>query len=239
MISDRDRASPKPRRDLQAERLAAALLRLEGYADVEPQAPLGGPDGRADILCSRGGYAYVAAVYFPPTAQSFDDVVGKFDHDLVGATRRGRNAFAFFTNQRLTRSQREALKQRALDENLECEVYDVERIVGALDEATGYGLRAAYLGLPMTDAEQISYFARREHLAETVLDRNTAELRRVVEMMARLESHGRVVAETVRTIARTAGDPREVPALRLVDPLSVGELTAEPGVERLSWSLLS
>ena len=40
----------------QAERLAAALLRLEGYSDVGPQAPLGGPDGRADILCSRGGY---------------------------------------------------------------------------------------------------------------------------------------------------------------------------------------
>jgi hypothetical protein len=63
----------------QAERLAAALLRLESYADVEPQAPLGGPDGRADILCSRAGYAYVAAVYFPPTAQTFNDVVEKFD----------------------------------------------------------------------------------------------------------------------------------------------------------------
>jgi hypothetical protein len=82
----------------QAERLAAALLRLEGYADVEPQAPLGGPDGRADILCSRGGYAYVAAVYFPPTGQTFSDVVEKFEHDLAGATRRSRNAFAFFTN---------------------------------------------------------------------------------------------------------------------------------------------
>lgn len=221
----------------QAERLAAALLRLEGYAGVEPQAPLGGPDGRADILCSRGGYAYVAAVYFPPTEQSFNDVVKKFNHDLVGATRRGRNAFAFFTNQRLTRSEREALKQRALNQKLECEVYDVERIAGALDEAAGYGLRAAYLGLPMTDAEQISYFARREHFAETALDRNTAELRRVAGMMARLESQGRVVAETMRTIARATGEPGEQPPLRLVDPLSVGELTGEPGVQRLSWSL--
>jgi hypothetical protein len=221
----------------QAERLAAALLRLEGYADVEPQAPLGGPDGRADILCSRGGYAYVAAVYFPPTAQTFNDVVEKFDHDLAGATRRSRNAFAFFTNQRLTRSERGALKQRALNQNLECEVYDVERIAGALEEAAGYGLRAAYLGLPMTDAEQISYFARREHLAETALDRNTAGLRHVAGMMARLESQGRVVAETMRTIARATGEPGELPPLRLVDPLSVGELTGEPGVQRLSWSL--
>jgi hypothetical protein len=157
--------------------------------------------------------------------------------DLAGATRRGRNAFAFFTNQRLTRSERGALKQRALNQNLECEVYDVERIAGALDETAGYGLRAAYLGLPMTDAEQISYFARREHLAETALDRNTADLRRVAGMMARLESQGRVVAETIRTIARATGEAGEPPPLRLVDPLSVGELTGEPGVQRLSWSL--
>jgi hypothetical protein len=34
-------------------------------------------------------------------------VVKKLDHDLAGATRRGRKAFAFFTNQRLTLSQRE------------------------------------------------------------------------------------------------------------------------------------
>lgn len=221
----------------QAERLAAALLRLEGYADVAPQAPLGGPDGRADILCSRGGYAYVAAVYFPPTEQTFNDLVVKFDHDRVGATRRGRNAFAFFTNQRLTRGERATLKERALNHNLECEIYDVERIAGALDEAGGYGLRAAYLGLPMTDAEQISYFARREHLVETALDRNTAELRRVAAMMARLESQGRAVAETMRTIANVASEAGGLPPLRLVDPLSLGEVTGEPGVQRLSWSL--
>ncbi|MFZ5780399.1 MAG: Fic family protein [Pseudomonadota bacterium] len=177
------------------------------------------------------------AVYFPPTDQTFNDVMAKFDHDLVGAIRRGRNAFAFFTNQRLTRSQREALKQRALEKKLECEVYDVERISGALDEAAGYGLRAAYLGLPMSDAEQISYFARREHAAETALDRNTAELRRVGGMMARLEAQGRVVAETMRTIGRVTGEPGELLPMRLVDPLSLGELTGEPGVQRLSWSL--
>jgi fido (protein-threonine AMPylation protein) len=221
----------------QAERLAAALLRIEGYADVEPQAPLGGPDGRADILCFRGDYAFVAAVYFPPTLQSFSDVFDKFDHDLAGATSRSRNAFAFFTNQRLTLGERGSLKQRALEKNLECEIYDVERIAGALDEPAGYGLRAAYLGLPMADAEQISYFARREHLSETALNRNTAELRRVAEMMARLELHGRAIANTVRTIAQTISLPGELPPLRLIDPLSVGELSAEPGVQRASWSL--
>jgi fido (protein-threonine AMPylation protein) len=221
----------------QAERLAAALLRLEGYADVEPQAPLGGPDGRADILCSRGGYTYVAAVYFPPTEQTFKSVVEKFDHDLLGAIRRGRQAFAFFTNQRLKLKHRRTLKQRALEKKLECEVYDRERIAGALDEAAGYGLRAAYLGLTMTDAEQVSYFTRREHVAETALDRNTAELRRVATMMARIEAQGRVVAESIRIIAKATGEVADLAPLRLVDPLSVGELTSEPGAQRISWSL--
>lgn len=34
-----------------------------------------------------------------------------------------------------------------------------------------------------------------------------------------------------------SGGPGELSPLRLVDPLSVGELTGEPGVQRLSWSL--
>jgi hypothetical protein len=54
----------------QAERLAAGLLRLEDYADIEPQAPLDGSDGRADILCSRGGYAYVASTFRLPNRPS-------------------------------------------------------------------------------------------------------------------------------------------------------------------------
>jgi hypothetical protein len=49
----------------QAERLCAALLDLEGYVDIDPQHPLGGPDDRKDVVCRRGRRKYVAAVYFP------------------------------------------------------------------------------------------------------------------------------------------------------------------------------
>ena len=221
----------------QAERLAAGLLRLEGYASVEPQAPVGGPDGRADILCSRGEYNYVAAVYFPATAQPFSDVVTKFDHDLLGVTKRRRRAFVFLTNQRLTLKQRSNLKHRALKRGLECEVYDVERIRGLLDEASGYGLRAAYLGLTMSEVEQISYFARREHVADTAIERNTAELRRVTGVIARVEAQGRVVAASMRVIAEAGGYGNELPPIRLVDPLAIGELTREPGLQPISWTL--
>lgn len=221
----------------QAERLCAGILRLEGYADVEPQSPLGGRDGRADIFCSRGGYTYVAAVYFPPTNQIFKDIFEKFNHDIEGATRHQRRAFAFFTNQRLSRGERGNLKEFALKRNLECEIYDVERIAGALDEASGYGLRAAYVGISMNHDEQIAYFVRRENYAETALDRNTTELKRIASMISRIESQNRHVAATVRTIAKGAIDPADFESMRFVDPLSVGEITGEPSTPPLIFSI--
>jgi hypothetical protein len=48
----------------QAERLAAAVLRLSGYEEIDPQNPLGGPDGKKDILCQKGGLTWVAARRF-------------------------------------------------------------------------------------------------------------------------------------------------------------------------------
>lgn len=213
-----------------AERMVAALLRVEGYQNVEPQAPLGGPDGRADVLCDRGGYSYVAAAYFPPTNQEYDDVVEKFDHDIVGAITRKRNAFAFFTNQRLTRGERKKLKENALAKSIECEIYDVERISGMLDAPSGYGLRAAYLAIAMSEAEQIAYFASRESLADAAIDRNTAELRLLTAKVAGLEAQTRVVAHTMKTVAFASGVDNTIPPMRLVDPLPMGELTQSSSV---------
>lgn len=208
----------------QAERLVAALLRVEGYQNVEPQAPLGGPDGRADVLCDRGGYSYVAAAFFPPTNKEYKDVVEKFDHDIMGVSTRRRSAFAFFTNQRLTRAERNTLKTTALGKGIECEVYDVERISGMLEVPSGYGLRAAYLAIPMSDAEQIAYFASREDLADAAIDRNTAELRLLRVKVSGLEAQTRVVAHTMKTVAFASGAEHTVPTMRLVDPLPMGEL---------------
>lgn len=218
----------------QAERMVAALLRVEGYQNVEPQAPLGGPDGRADVLCDRGGYSYVAAAYFPPTTQDYDDVVDKFDHDLVGVITRTRSAFAFFTNQRLTRGERKRLKDKALAKSIECEIYDVERISGMLDAPSGYGLRAAHLAIAMSDAEQIAYFASREGIADAAVDRNTAELRLLTAKIAGLEAQTRVVAQTMKTVAFASGVENSVPPMRLVDPLPMGEVTQPPSVPAIT-----
>ena len=44
-----------------AERMCLQLLSMEGFTDLYPQCPLGGPDGRKDILCTKNGWEYVAA----------------------------------------------------------------------------------------------------------------------------------------------------------------------------------
>ncbi|WP_027343597.1 hypothetical protein [Hamadaea tsunoensis] len=57
-----------------AERLAADLLQLDGYTEVDPQATLDGPDGKKDILVRYRGQLMVVAVYFPPTQPSFAEI---------------------------------------------------------------------------------------------------------------------------------------------------------------------
>ncbi len=69
----------------QAERLAAAILAISGYDEIDPQAPLGGPDTRKDIVCTKGGRRWIGAVYFPSTPNRYSALKKKFLHDLQGA----------------------------------------------------------------------------------------------------------------------------------------------------------
>jgi fido (protein-threonine AMPylation protein) len=141
----------------QAERLCAGLLHAEGFTDIDPQCPLGGPDGRKDILCSRDGRLWVAAAYFPPTPATATDVKKKFVHDFAGVARHGRNAFVFFTNQPITPGERAVLA--AATGGVPVELYHQERIRSILDSPKGYGLRFEYLRIAMTEEEQSSLFS--------------------------------------------------------------------------------
>ena len=71
----------------KAERLAASALRLSGYEEIDPQSPLGGPDGKKDILCRKGGLTWVGAVYFPNAPTRFPTIKKKFKSDLDGMPR--------------------------------------------------------------------------------------------------------------------------------------------------------
>jgi hypothetical protein len=92
-----------------AERLCAGILEISGYTDVDPQAPLGGPDDKKDILARRRGLSFVAAVFFPPTLQSFSNIQDKFVKDREGVLRHRADGFIFLVNQPLTISQRNTL----------------------------------------------------------------------------------------------------------------------------------
>jgi len=215
----------------QAERLAASVLRLEKYQNIEPQAPLGGPDGGADILCDRGGRLWVAAVFFPPTNKEFEEVEAKFEHDLEGAKKRKRHGIVFITNQRLTRGQRQTLGETALREKQECIVYDVERLLGVLDSPEGYGVRAAYLRITMNPEEQIAYFASRENVLEGAIASNIEYLQALATQIANLQEGQRYVAHSMDLIAKA--HDIVVEPLRAFDPLATGEITADPVQARI------
>lgn len=210
---------------IQAERLAASVLRLEKYQNIEPQAPLGGGDGGADLLCDRGGRFWVGAVYFPPTGQDFKDVEKKFKADLDGAKKRKRHGIIFITNQRITRGERQALVELALQEKQECIVYDVERVLGVLDSPEGYGVRVGYLRISMSPEEQIAYFASRENVLENIIGKNTEHMQSLALQLANLREGQRYVAHSMDLIAK-AHDITVEP-LRAFDPLAMGEIVGD------------
>ncbi len=145
----------------QAERLVCDLLHVEGFESVDPQHPLGGPDGTKDLVCSRDGVRWIAAAYFPSTLPSFADIKSKFSHDLAGLSKNNATGFAFFLNQYLTIGQREELIKLA--GAAPTEIYHLERVRGLLDAPKGCGLRLQYLRIPMSEEEQWSFWHAMNH----------------------------------------------------------------------------
>jgi fido (protein-threonine AMPylation protein) len=137
-----------------AERLCAGVMAIEGFTDIDPQAPIGGPDGKKDILAMRSGLRWLAAVFFAATHQSFAEVRAKFEADLAGVGTNAAEAFAFFVNQPLTLGERADLVAIS---SVPTEIYHLERLRAILDAPLGYGLRVEYLNIPMTAEEQASF----------------------------------------------------------------------------------
>jgi hypothetical protein len=167
-----------------AERLCAGILAINGFVDIDPQAPLGGPDDKKDILAKREGHQYVCAVYFPPTHQTFAAIEKKFLEDREGVARHDADGFVFFVNQPLSLGQRQALQDAG--EPLD-ELFHLERLRLILDSPNGYGLRLEFLRKAMSVEEQISFFStlhedltrqllknqRVEEKLDTVIERTT------------------------------------------------------------------
>ena len=99
--------------NVQAERLGAKILIMEGYESVDPQCPLGGPDGLKDIVCEKNGWKYIAACFFGIDQKEFKDIKDKFAHDLEGVEKNKANGIVFITNQHITPTQRKELETLA------------------------------------------------------------------------------------------------------------------------------
>lgn len=143
-----------------AERLSSTILHLDGFSAVDPQCPLGGPDGLKDLLCEKNGWKYVAAAFFPTSDKKFREVQDKFIHDLDGVSKNGANGIVFITNQALTPSERETLSGIAEQNKHKSILYHLERIRSLLDSPTGYGARLEFLDIDMTREEQLSFFSQ-------------------------------------------------------------------------------
>lgn len=141
----------------QAERLCASILNSEGYTSVDPQCPLGGPDGRKDILCQKNNKKIIGACYFPTTNQSFKSIKDKLQHDLEGTVLNSATGLVFFVNQHISPAERDELHSAA--NSISLELYHLERICSILDSPKGYGMRLEFLRLPMTEEEQYAFWS--------------------------------------------------------------------------------
>lgn len=147
-----------------AERLAGHLLRLEGFKELDPSHPLGGPDGLKDIVCKKDGREWIAAAYFPRGQQSIKQIKQKWDHDTQGVAKHKVDGFVFVTNQKLTNSQKGKLS-RALGVRY-VHLIHLETIVSLLDSPVGYGIRLEFLDIEMEREEQIAFIASRDALID-------------------------------------------------------------------------
>ena len=133
--------------EAQSERLAAQILHFDGYEDVDPSHPLGGPDGGKDILCMKVGLRCLAAVYFPRGQQDFRTIKDKFlgDFQKAQAQQPPVDRFLFVTNQELRLAERKDLAERAGD--IDVELYHLERITAVLDSPAMQTVKSQFLGI--------------------------------------------------------------------------------------------
>lgn len=159
--------------NVQAERLGAKILIMEGYESVDPQCPLGGPDGLKDIVCEKNGWKYIAACYFGIDQKEFKDVKEKFVHDLEGVEKNGADGIVFITNQHITPTQRKELESLAENDENTAIIYHKERLVALLNSPLGYGIRLELFGIEMNKEEQTSFFSQQNNYLKNLLDKQS------------------------------------------------------------------
>ena len=133
-----------------SERLAAQILKDEGFKGLDPSHPLGGPDGGRDAICTYKEDTWVMAVYFPRGSKKISEIEAKLRDDVFAASKHNPVGIAFVTNQELTLAQRQQLREIASPCRLE--VFHLERVTTILDSPQMAGVRKQFLGIDSVDS---------------------------------------------------------------------------------------
>lgn len=174
------------------EALCLGLLAQDArFAEVRPRHPKGGPDGGRDIdAIYRGKQVAAAAVAFVNGANDSlrqkREIKAKFAKDLKSATAAdsGPEVFVFMTNLALTMGEQDELRASARAAGFRaCEIFDRELMRTMLDSPDGLALRFQYLHLPLSNAEQASFFARWGDEIQSLV---TSSFQRVEQTLERL-----------------------------------------------------
>ncbi|MCP1160415.1 MULTISPECIES: type II toxin-antitoxin system PemK/MazF family toxin [Bacillus] len=140
-----------------AERLSAQILRFEGYQSIDPSHPLGGRDGKKDMICTKDGLRWIGACYFPRGQQEYKEIKTKFLDDIEGIEKNSVDGMVFITNQELRLKERRELKKLT---SHHVEILHLETLASILDSPSNYGNRMEFLQIPLTNEEHVSVLAQ-------------------------------------------------------------------------------
>lgn len=129
-----------------SERLAPLLLDPEGYKEIDPSHPLGGPDDGRDGECTHNGEKGVWAVYFPRNQKSLKEIENKLKADIEAARKHDPKFLVFVTNQEIRMAERDHL--RSLGGDIRIDLFHLERVAGILDRPHMAGIREQFLRIP-------------------------------------------------------------------------------------------
>lgn len=191
---------------LKREQLCRAVLAIDHrFSQVTPRHPRGGPDGGRDIEAFyQKKYHTFGAVGFVNQANDSNGhkkaVKEKFQADLRRALKNEPKpeCFVFFTNVNLPIGEKDVLVKTALAEGIvHCEVLDRERLRIVLDSADGFSTRFQYLGLPLSEAEQATFFAKWGDDIQSVISTGFAQVQSTLDRLLFLQEASHVLSELV------------------------------------------
>ena len=187
------------------ERMCLAVLaRDRNYSDIHPRRPEGGPDDGRDIQSLRDSQLCFGAVGFRNSvSDSPKDTTAirrKFREDVAAAVSVDPKprAFVFFTNVDLTPSEVEELRTWGIGQGLSfVDIYWRERIRQVLDSPEGLAIRHQYLGIPMSESEQASFFSRFGNELERLVQGRFDSIERKIDSL----EFAQWATGTIRTIS--------------------------------------